>query len=323
MCWQDRSNNSSIDNVLNPTAAVFSQLSAYKRELRAKKCFSKFLHGVKCVAMSLDATKGFNQNDGILDFLGDQTSLQIGSNAKEVAIEIDYKWDFKNDSNITPTIIFEWGNLERLLGTKVLRNAKKILSIGGGGTSNTHSYLGTNATHLFVLNPGWWDLKSAGAPANSVTFTRIRAVAENIPLMDSSISAIEIPSTLDHVVDPKRVLSECFRVLEDGGMIGITLGNQNSWYKQLVRLLGVNPDKNHNHHHNHHFSITKVEELLKSSGFKNIETKSTCFLRLPKFMERRISTPKALGVYHLISNKIMPRLLGRKNGGMFLTFAKK
>lgn len=41
--------------------------------------------------MSLDATKRFNQNDGILDFLGDQTSLQLGSNAKEVGIEIDYK----------------------------------------------------------------------------------------------------------------------------------------------------------------------------------------------------------------------------------------
>lgn len=323
MCWQDRSNKSSFDTILSPTVAVFSELSAYKRELWQKECFFNLLHGIKYVTMTMDLTQEFNQIDGILDFLGNQTSLQIGSSAKEVGIEIDYKWDYKNDSNITPTIIFEWGNLERLLGTKVLRNAKKILSIGGGGTSNTHSYLGTNATHLFVLNPGWWDLKSASAPADSVTFTRIRAVAENIPLIDSSISAIEIPSTLDHVVDPKRVLSECFRVLEVGGMIGITLGNQNSWYRQLVRLIGVNPDKNHNHHHNHHFSITNVEELLKSSGFKNIETISTCFLRLPKFMERRISTPKTLGVYHLISNKIMPKLLGRKNGGMFLTFAKK
>jgi ubiquinone/menaquinone biosynthesis C-methylase UbiE len=271
----------------------------------------------------MDLTKDFSQKDGILDFLGDQISLQLGPNTKEVGIEIDYKWDFKNDSNITPTIIFEWGNLERLLGTKVLHKAKKVLSIGGGGTSNTHSYLGAIATHLFVLNPGWWDLKTASAPADSVTFTRIRAVAENIPLVDASISAIEIPSTLDHVVDPTRVLSECFRVLEDGGMIGITLGNQNSWYRQIVRLIGVDPDKNHNHHHNHHFSINKVEELLRSSGFKNIETISTCFLRLPKFIERRISTHKAIRIYHFVSNTLMPRLFGRKNGGMFLTFARK
>ena len=71
------------------------------------------------------------------------------------------------------------------------------------------------------------------------------------------------------------------------------------------------------------FSITKIEELLGSSGFKNIETISTCFLRLPKFMERRISTHRAIRIYHFVSNTLMPRLFGRKNGGMFLTFARK
>jgi hypothetical protein len=42
--------------------------------------------------MSMDLTKEFSQNDGILDFLGDQISLQVGPNTKEVGIEIDYKW---------------------------------------------------------------------------------------------------------------------------------------------------------------------------------------------------------------------------------------
>lgn len=151
----------------------------------------------------------------------------------------------------------------------------------------------------------------------------MRATGEDIPIRDETIDAIEIPSTLDHVVNASKVVEECFRVLRGGGMIGITLGNSQSWYRKLIHFLKIRITDNHEHHHNFHFTVGDVESLLADSGFINIKTIGTAYLKLPKSIERKFHFPVLLSIHGFISNTLLRRVLGDTRGGMFLTYASK
>ena len=271
--------------------------------------------------MGLDLTKPHNTKDDIYDFLGDTEFLDLDGSRKP--IELGYEWDYKKDPKITPTIINEWMHLNHLLGVKVLRDARKVLTIGGGGTSQTHLYLNDGTQEFYILNPGVWDLKNAQIPKAPIRTTLIRAIAEDLPFSDDCLAAIEIPATLDHLADPDRALSECFRVMDKGGVIGITLGNGLSWYREVVRFLKIKFDDNHDHHHSFHFAARQVEALLASNGFINIETIGSAYLKLPKSMERKLENPYVLKIHNFISNVVLRRVFGDMRGGMFLTYGVK
>lgn len=271
--------------------------------------------------MALDLTKNHKETGGIYDFLVATESLEFEGDLKQ--IELDYIWDFKNDPIITPTIINEWQHLNQLLGSKVLRNAFRVLTIGGGGTSQTHRFLREGTKEFYILNPGLWDLQNAQIPDPSIRTTLIRGIAEDLPFTEASLDAIEIPATIDHLVNPDRAIGECFRVLDKGGMIGITLGNGKSWYREVVSHLKIRFEDNHDHAHSFHFSPQQVEALLASKGFVNIHTIGSAYLKLPKSIERRLGNPYALKIHNFISNVILKRVFGDMRGGMFLTCGVK
>ena len=271
--------------------------------------------------MELDFSKYcFIQNE-IYDFMMETNSIEIDKN--KVVVEDDYEWDYRFDPIITPTIIHEWKYLDLLMSQYVLKDANAVLSIGGGGSSRTHEYLSSKTKEFAILNTGKWDLENAQFPKSAVKTYLIRSAGEDIPITSSQIQAIEIPATLDHVVDAKKVIEESFRVLSDGGLIGITLGNSESWYRKLIHLLGVPIADNHEHHHNFHFHPKDVERLLSDAGFIQIRTVGTAYLKLPKKIERKIKSPILLSVHRFISNSILSRVFRDYNGGMFITFASK
>jgi hypothetical protein len=107
------------------------------------------------------------------------------------------------------------------------------------------------------------------------------------------------------------------------GKIGITLGNENSWYRLLIRVLKVRLKDHHGHAHNFHFTPMGTEVLLKTAGFKNVTTVGTAYLKLPKILERRMGGKKVLILHNLVSNKILPLIFGARRGGMFLTVGEK
>ena len=257
----------------------------------------------------------------IYDFLDVQEFSSFEGNEKR--IELDYEWNYQDDPVITPTIISEWEYLNKLIGKEILKNASKVLSIGGGGSSQTHLFLGEETKEFYIINPGFWDLENAKLPNEKIKSVLVRGIAEELPFKDGTIDAIEIPATLDHMVSPKRAIEESIRVLKSNGKIGITLGNRNSWYRGLVRSLGIKEGENHDHHHNFHFSIVQVEDLLVAAGFEEIRTIGTAFLKLPKFIERIIRNPLPLRVHNVISNRALPLLFGNRRGGMFLTYGIK
>lgn len=271
--------------------------------------------------MGLDISKAYTKVGAVYDFLEKTDHFDVEGTG--IKIELDYQWDFSTDPIITPTIINEWNFLNNLMGKKVLENAPIVLSIGGGGTSQTHQYLNEETREFYIINPGFWDLQNAKMPADHIETTLIRAIAEDLPLTDESIDAIEIPATIDHLVNPYLAITECFRVLKQGGRIGITLGNRNSWYREIVRALRIGVEDNHEHHHNFHLSPSEIEDLLKDNGFEDIETIGTAFLKLPKGIERVIKTRFWLRIHEIISNTVLRHLFGDSRGGMFITHAVK
>lgn len=271
--------------------------------------------------MAIDKSKPHVITDGILDFLGSTESFSSQGTGK--SIELDYSWDWKNDPIITPTIVNEWRYLENLLGKKVFQGASIVVSVGGGGTSQTHKYLDPNAREFYIVNPGIWDLQHAGKPDEKTETFLVRAIAEELPFKNNSVNAIEIPATLDHVVDPEEVLKECLRVLSPGGKIGVTLGNEKSWYRLFIRVLQVRFKDHHGHAHNFHFTPRETEELLKTIGFTNVTTVGTAYLKLPKVLERRMGGKGVLTLHSFVSNRVLPLIFGARRGGMFLTVGEK
>ena len=271
--------------------------------------------------MNLDLSRGHIFKNGIYDFMTGVEAINSGDS--EVNIEVDYAWDYESDPVITPTIIHEWKYLDQLVSVNVFKNAKSILSLGGGGSSRTHEYLSPGTQEFTILNTGMWDLENACLPSAEVTSLLVRATGEDMPFLNQSFDAIEIPATLDHVVDAKRVLEECFRILDNGGSIGITLGNSRSWYRKLIESMRIRITDNHEHHHNFHFTASDVEDILAASGFVKIYAIGTAYLKLPKVLERKITSSVALSIHRFISNTVLRLLFGKTNGGMFLVFASK
>ena len=261
----------------------------------------------------------FRFESGIYDFLHNKRFNPYDLSE----IELDYHWDFTEDPIITPTIIHEWDYLDKVISKRVTKDAETVLSIGGGGTSRTHKNLTEKTKILVVHNPGVWDLANYPATYGSAVIFKVRGIGEVLPYLTQSFDAIEIPATLDHVVDPTRVIAEAFRVLRPAGKVGITLGNNRSWYRRIVSLFRVKINDHHEHAHNFHFSSEEIEELLLLAGFINVVTHGSAFLKLPKYFERKIRTTRALTLHRFVSTHLLSRILPANSGGMFVVTGTK
>jgi len=268
--------------------------------------------------MNLDFSRSYVLKDGIYDFMDGADAENLNQN-----LELDYSWDYESDPLITKTIVYEWKHLDKLVSRHVFSKSKSTLSIGGGGSSRTHTYLSRETEEFAILNTGMWDLENAKLPNSKINTYLIRGIGENLPFLDAQFDAIEITATLDHVLDPKRVVEECYRVMSDGGKIGITLGNSDSWYRKVVSFLRVSIKDNHGHHHNFHFTVTDVETLLLDAGFIKVKTVGSAYLKLPMAIDKRISNRFLLAAHRFISNTVLKSILGSRNGGMFLTYGIK
>ena len=271
--------------------------------------------------MELDFSRDCVLSNGIHDFLGGSKLEEFEKSG--INLELDYAWNYETDPLITQTIIHEWKYLDLQVSRYVFAGAKSILSIGGGGSSRTHEYLSVETNEFTIVNTGIWDLENAKLPKSEITTYLIRSIAEDLPISDSQLNAIEITATLDHVIDPKKVIEESYRVLSKGGLVGITLGNSHSWYRKLINFLGVEIKDNHGHHHNFHFTVDSVETLLSNAGFTDIKTIGTAYLKLPRVIDKRVKNAVSLSLHRFISNSVLKRIFGNKNGGMFLIYATK
>lgn len=100
-----------------------------------------------------------------------------------------------------------------------------------------------------------------------------------VPFKDHSFDSVEIPATLDHCFEPKKVISECFRVLQPRGKILITLGNSSSCYRGIVSKLRIPLRDDHEHHHIIHLNPEMLSRLILSCGFQDVKYSTNYYLK--------------------------------------------
>ncbi len=96
-----------------------------------------------------------------------------------------------------------------------------VLDIGCGSGElrrhlERHGYWGLDP--LFVMPSA---APAAGAAGGSSTTVFLRGVGECLPLADAGFEVVLLSQTLDHCLDPARVIREAHRVLKPGGLLGI------------------------------------------------------------------------------------------------------
>ena len=86
-----------------------------------------------------------------------------------------------------------------------------------------------------------------------------------LPFPDGSFTRIIFMDVLEHLENRAGAVRECFRVLEEGGILFITVPNRNTPWKKLQRSAGLSSysDKGHKHE----FSEEEIVRLLTENGF--------------------------------------------------------
>ena len=100
-------------------------------------------------------------------------------------------------------------------------------------------------------------------------------IRDNIPLEDEYVDCVTLLAVFEHLNNPTKVLSECFRILKFGGVLILTTPSPFS--KPILEFLSfklkiVSPVEIADH--KHYYSKEELVKILKGVGFKNIETHS-------------------------------------------------
>ena len=100
-------------------------------------------------------------------------------------------------------------------------------------------------------------------------------ITDNIPLEDELVECVTLLAVLEHLNNPTKVLSECYRLLKFGGILILTTPSPFS--KPILEFLSfklkiVSPIEIADH--KHYYSKEELIKILGGMGFKNIETHS-------------------------------------------------
>jgi 2-polyprenyl-3-methyl-5-hydroxy-6-metoxy-1,4-benzoquinol methylase len=96
-------------------------------------------------------------------------------------------------------------------------------------------------------------------------------IGDRIPLENESVDCVTLLAVLEHLENPKKILSESNRILKTGGSVLITTPSLKS--KSLLEFLSfrlhiVSPAEIQDH--KHYFSKTELITLLEEAGFHQV-----------------------------------------------------
>jgi len=135
------------------------------------------------------------------------------------------------------------------------------------------------------------------AKANNVDFTVLGGDAASLPFADASFRNITMVETFEHVFETGRskVLSECHRVLEPGGMLVLSTPNHGSLVERMKRLVvrvpalqrrlptmcypAANVDRGTYHPYRYHQPWTprRIVSAVESAGLRVVRVKFFLF----------------------------------------------
>ncbi|MGB2697253.1 MAG: class I SAM-dependent methyltransferase [Candidatus Zixiibacteriota bacterium] len=171
-----------------------------------------------------------------------------------------------------------------------------ILDIGGGWGLYRQWWIPCASSVFIVHDPGVE--RFLGGPhelhlfyyqrAFSLPMSFIEGFGEDLPYKDSSFDTCLIAATLDHCMNPEKVLEEAYRCLKPGGVILViqycpslsTKDRQSSILKRLLKILlrpkhflaVLHNSLFHPDHHIHHFGSLEITSLLKRARFSKVGT---------------------------------------------------
>jgi len=254
---------------------------------------------------------------GIFDHLGNQNTYSV--NNENIPIETDFHWELTEDSRVTQSLRDEWEHMFKEISNLIPNVVENHLSIGGGGDSVMGSLLPSGTKTWVTINPNFLELTQLKNPQHLNTLL-IRAIAEDIPIINNTFDNVDMLGTIDHLISPKLALKEIFRVSKPGAQVLITVTNSESWYKLFFKYLRI-PIPNE-HSHPHEFAPKQLKLMLEENGFQIQTIQTTYYLRLPILLEKIITGSKSRKVRHYISNTFLPIMLGRHKGGIIICLAK-
>lgn len=151
--------------------------------------------------------------------------------------------------------------------------AGRLLDIGCGDGSFAKSQAG-KFKEIYGVDIS--DKAVQAARANGVIARELDTDRRPLPFEDGFFDLVTSLDTIEHVVDPLKLVKECVRVLRPGGRIIIATPNTR-YLKHLLALVftGRSPrtsgDKEgYDGGHLHYFTTRDIEELLKGAGFRII-----------------------------------------------------
>ncbi len=122
----------------------------------------------------------------------------------------------------------------------------------------------------------------------------ILANIESVPIRDRKFDKIIAIDSIEHTINPEKVISEMKRLLKDNGQLMITFPSSHDKWEYLFRLAGklighkrtkvAFPDS-----HQYSFTLKHWKSLMEKGGFTLVKSKATTlfpplhYLGIPKF----------------------------------------
>lgn len=88
---------------------------------------------------------------------------------------------------------------------------------------------------------------------------------------ENSFDVVAMSHVIEHLHDPRSILSDCLRVLRPGGRLVLITPNTNSWGYRLYRQhwMPLDPPR-----HLHLFNRRNLARLVSEAGFSSVEGKT-------------------------------------------------
>jgi len=125
-------------------------------------------------------------------------------------------------------------------------------------------------------------------------------IAEDLPFNDNIFDVVVCTEVMEHLLDPKKALSEFNRVLVDAGVLIIS--TPNPWYWRIIMYKFIKKAKRTQSSQSgqiieNFISIPNLKKLILKNGFE-IAHFHTAYFR-PKFLNTCINLTNCLGLYQI------------------------
>ena len=139
-----------------------------------------------------------------------------------------------------------------------------------------------------------------------IDFPMVVGIGENLPFKDESVDHVLVLATLDHVINPAKVLKESYRILKRNGKIyilsSVTIANSARKlfvyafllfqkviffdYESIIRNFKKIVFKREDAYHTFEFTAGLIKEMMLKEGFSRVFLRNflnMCFLKGEKY----------------------------------------